>query len=421
MSIRFAGSRCVDERRRRRLAQEAEPESSPERRPAPRARTAHRKVAETESPARRSSSPVESLLRPQLWFYVLLAVLAAGLSAGAIRLGWHVDTFHPSLSPSLGLEGGLLGRALVACHFLLGAQLGYVILWYRARSRKDFRGQYMLWRWVEPAWLLLAVASAIDGRFLIQELVLPRVSERIWHIETLCWMAPAAILVLTATRFLLYDMREDRLGVGFVVVSGLGAAFAALTVLCDPLMKVDPGLLHVLQQTGIHAWSLGALLSMLFHARYVIHVTNEAPRPTPGRIVALLRGLVPKLPRLRRAAADRESAGDVERAQEGSPREPDAPEADSGKPAADAGKPTETRRRVDAAEEKPSDPAPPRAPAAKRAAPETPPATDVPVKPVPAAASSDDESESERGLSKKERRRLRKQRRQKQRAQQARL
>ena len=250
-----------------------------------------------------ADSPVETLVRGQLWVNILLAIVGLSVSALTVWLGSHVDAVRPTLSTSVGLESGLLGRTLVAFHFLLAAQMSYVILWYRTRSRKDFRGQYKVWCWVGPTWLLFALASAIDGRSLIQELVLPQITVRIWHAESLCWMAPAAVLVLTTTRFLLHDMREDRWGTAFVVLSGLSAAAAAFAVLASPLLGTDAATALILQQASVNVWSLGALLSMLFHARFVIHVTNEAPQPPqPGPVARIWESIKPSWSRRRQAA-----------------------------------------------------------------------------------------------------------------------
>ena len=77
-------------------------------------------------------------------------------------------------------------------------------------------------------------------------------------------------------------------------------------------LRIDAGVLLIAQQVSVNVWSLGALLSMLFHARYVIHVTNEAPRPEkqgrPAAILSRLWSFAPRLPRLRRSASKGDTA-----------------------------------------------------------------------------------------------------------------
>lgn len=396
----------MDERRRRRLAQEAEPESPPDRRPAPRALSAHRTRRDAPVLRYQSCSPVETLVRPQLWVNVLLAVAGLSVSVGAVWLGVHVDTSYPSLAASLGLQNGLLGRSLVAFYFLLAAQMSYVCLWYRTRSRKDFRGQYKVWCWVGPTWVLFALASAIDGRFLIQELLLPQFSVRIWHAETLCWLVPSAVLVLTTTRFLLHDMREDRWGTMFLWLSLAASTTAALVVLSGPLLGIDLAAKRLLEQGSLNVWALASLLSMLFHARYVIHVTNEAPHPRErGRFAAILRQLLPRLPR--RVKSRRGTAADTADSCETGPRD-----GENRSETREEGHPSELMRRIEPAEQ----PAPPPVASTADAASER--NRDTADEPTP---EDDDSHDQTTRLSKKQLRKLRKQRRIQQRAGQPRL
>ena len=75
---------------------------------------------------------------------------------------------------------------------------------------------------------------------------------------------------------------------------------------------------------------------MLFHARYVIHVTNEAPRlEKRGRVLAFLSHLVPKLPRRQRVASVEISTADAANAPEEDLQESTAGEGEGEEPAAE--------------------------------------------------------------------------------------
>jgi hypothetical protein len=277
MSITFAGSRCVDERRRRRLAQEAEQETPAERRAPSRAKAVlRRQVVHIRAP----ESPLEDFLRPQLWLNVLLAVVGLSLCGGIVWLGDWIDQLHPELAASFGLRDGLLARLFRCLTFLAGAQLAYAILWYRARSKKDFAGRYRVWHFVVPAWLVFGLATATDGHWLAAQWVRNEWSLSGSNAVSLCWMVPAGIVLLTLTRLLHAEMRGSRGSAACMWLATIAAAMNAFLLLGAGTLPVDERIAYLMERTAECLWPLAVLMAMVFYARHVIYVTNEpAPRP----------------------------------------------------------------------------------------------------------------------------------------------
>ena len=418
MSITFAGSRCVDERRRRRLAQEAEQETLAERRAPARPSAAPKRPA---APPRLPESPIESFIRPQFWLNALLVVFGLSVCGGLIWLGDWIDRLHPHLSAAFGLKDGLLHRFLRALSFLAGAQLAIANLWYRARSRKDFAGRYRVWHFVVPAWLLFGLATATDGHWLAAQWIRDHWSLAGEHAVALCWMVPAGVCLLTLTRLLHVEMRGSRGSAVCMWLGTLAAIANAVLLLGASSLTVDGRIAYLVERSAESLWPLAVLMAMVFYARHVIYVTNEpsAPLETAAAAKSDQPGWFARWRENRRiaaeqAAAERKAAAELKAqaaaklreerlAKKAHPRPEPVSKAIArhSEPDEDAG---EAESHAPSLKSRPAArPEPVEAPAARR-----------PSVPESIEDEPDDEEDdsSSRGLSRKERRRMRKLQRQ---------
>lgn len=224
-------------------------------------------------------SPIESFIRPQFWVNALLVVFGLSVCGGLIWLGDWIDRLHPHLSAAFGLKDGLLHRFLRSLSFLAGAQLAIAILWYRARSRKDFAGRYRVWHFVVPAWLLFGLATATDGHWLAAQWARDHWSLAGEHAVALCWMAPAGVCLLTLTRLLHVEMRGSRGSAVCMWLGTLAAIANAVLLLGANSLPVDERVAYLVERSAESLWPLAVLMAMVFYARHVIYVTNEPSAP----------------------------------------------------------------------------------------------------------------------------------------------
>jgi hypothetical protein len=335
----------------------------------------------------------------------------------------------------------------------MAAQLSYVVLWHRSRSRKDFGGRYKVWFWVVPVLLLFALCAATDAHWHAGRAVQARWPLDIRDMDALVWIIPAGIVVLALTRLLQIEMRGSRISVGGLWLSTLSAAVVAGLTLTGHLLS-SPEAVRTASAVAVNLWPFALFLSLWHYTWRVIHVTAEAadikspPAAAPKTAVpwrALRRWWAARA----EARSQRRAASIEARAQAAAAAMTQAPPTKSA--AATRAKPAADRNPPQAAEEQPSAPASapktaprqeerrvipsvdlaPRAATATAAKPAVP--APAPERPAPVTVRidqartadpdtedlEDDEDQDlgpAAGLSKKERRRLRKLQRQQQRA-----
>src|SRR5690606_8391178 len=147
MSIRFAGSRFVHERRRRRLAQECGGVSVV---PVDEHPSASTQASGVGLPAARPvvHTPVTSVIRPQLWVHWTITVLCLAAWGGMMYLGDLAERTDFGLRDILGLRSGRVTNFFSTLMLLWAGQLSLLIYWYRRKSRNDFAGRYRMWLWI---------------------------------------------------------------------------------------------------------------------------------------------------------------------------------------------------------------------------------------------------------------------------------
>jgi hypothetical protein len=180
------------------------------------------------------------------------------------------------------------------------------------RSRKDFSGRYKVWAWVVPTWLVFAFAAATDAHWLAGRAAQARWPMDVRDMDALCWLVPAAAVLLALSRLLRLEMRKCRFSVWCLRLSMLSAAVAAATLLGGHLIT-DTRTAFLIGSVSSTFWPVGLVISFWYYTRHVIHVTNE-PAELPQSATATER-VGGRLSKLRRWWSERSAARAAQRAE----------------------------------------------------------------------------------------------------------
>jgi hypothetical protein len=292
----FAGSRSLDERRRRRLAtgsESAGPEQVAD--PARPRRSASAKVKrKRRGPAHFPLRKVISIRYWKLAAVILCATLAA---AGILAGGWAAATYGEQLGPGFvflfRLDAARLVRGFAAVGLLLAGELALLIGWARAQSLQDFNGRYR-------GWVFCALLGFLAAFGLQTQLAAAWSATAAWlwtapfsHKATLLWLVPTATGALFVHVYLVREMRDCRLSSTFAWLAALFGCGAAVIVLARPLPLPVPQA-RLLECSVALAFVLCAFSSLLLHARHVVYVCVDPSSSGPSRLVALLRTIRPR-------------------------------------------------------------------------------------------------------------------------------
>ncbi len=288
MSNGFSGASRHLCRRRRWLSQL--PEESPQDQIQPLRRARAKAQAETvvTPDVVTSVSTVSSIIPRRMW--VLSLLVGCSLLAWAAVIGVGIWLDIQQIDPwrdIFGLQSGRLLRFFNSTALLTCSQLSFLILWRRSRSRKDFAGRYRVWFWVGAVCSIfcLATVSRFHEQWAIQ---LVGATNLVWaDARVLCWLVPATTMLLSVMHLMRRDMPEYSASRHWVRASRILAVVAGVNLLIGSLF-------WTVQWVGPINAALGALWptvfasSLLIHARFVTHVTNEAsreslPRRQPSR------------------------------------------------------------------------------------------------------------------------------------------
>lgn len=264
-------------RRRRWLAQLPEEGTPP---PVQRERSTPAKTSQVTAPEPTAPEPrpVSSLLPRRPW--VLALVIAGALLswAGVVAIGAWLDV--QQLDPwqgIFGLQAGRLLRFYTTVAFLSCAQLSYLILWRRSRSRKDFAGRYRVWFWIGAVCSVFCVASAT--RF--HESWAFRMTSGLhtaWiDAPVLCWMVPATTMLMSALHLLRRDLPVKSASTRWIQAGRWLAICSGAVLLVGALFVSERWLAPVQAAMGA-LWPTVLGCGLLTYARYVTYVTNEADR-----------------------------------------------------------------------------------------------------------------------------------------------
>jgi hypothetical protein len=429
MATRFAGSRFLDERRRRRLAVDSVPTAD---RPV---RTSRKVPEQTEimpnpNEPTTTGCTLESLIPSKTWKHWIVIGLLLSSGAGILWAAYfdlhERDLAGPGFARLFALSSGK-----VACYFstillTLAGQFALVIRRVRSLSESDFAGHYRCWGWAAAVWFVFGFAAATDAHWAWSETVL-RFSGvlagiEIWNRDVWCWLAPA-VAVWAVTLWVLHrDMCECRSSLTLLWLSAFVGLLTAAHALGIEIAGLDR---EHNQLIGLGLAMLGHLClfgSMSLHVRHVLYESHDPPdsdadRPEPAVATGTRSPLLPiRIPwpwlRRQRQSATAESTTKTETTE---------------KPAAKPG-----RARKTATKTQQADAPAVSAPAAagdesnKQATTTTTAAAKPRIRIDPPAKANEpddhgvpdleDDKESFKGLSKRERRELQKKRREEQRA-----
>jgi hypothetical protein len=319
MSARFAGSQRLGDRRRRRLAVEAdEGMDSPDRTGTARSiEGAHTSPLSVDAPLN-SKSPISRLIPAEWWKYLLAAIGLLATSASLLVAGWKSAELTSALGPGFerlfALPDSAAVRWFSGVLHLLSAELALLIWWARSKSQSDYDGRYWLWIRVACIWLISSACLATGAPAAICETIHHFRPDFAARMLILSWLAPAAVIGAFVAFGLVREMRDCRwsralllLAAGaYVVAAGLALEFEAFVAADVRLVTIQGSLL---------AGHVGLVISMSWHARHVLHCTAEpAARPVSTWRIPRPHFRLPRLPRFgRKPDLDAAAPGDVAR------------------------------------------------------------------------------------------------------------
>ncbi len=206
MSVKFAGSRNIDDRRRRRLASENEghPEPTPAIAKAGGYWKIHRPNDETCIDAR---SPIASLLpygRVQVMLICCGIPLLMALFVSAMK--WVTLASDHPLMVSLNLETGYAWRFFTGLILLACAGTCWLISWFRSASVRDFDGCFKSWYWSGWVFAIFGIAAGCELHTIGAELLASYTRIEIPLLKSCLWMVLAAALLIEPARSFTREM-----------------------------------------------------------------------------------------------------------------------------------------------------------------------------------------------------------------------
>jgi hypothetical protein len=286
----FAGSRSLDERRRRRLATGAETvalETVAE--PAPR-RAAPTKVKQK----RRSPShfPLRKVISARYWKLAAIVLCAALAGVAILGGGWAAANYGQQLGPGFvllfGLDAARLVRGSAAVGLLLAGQLALLISWARSQSLQDFNGRYR-------GWVFCALLAFVAAFGMQTQLAAAWSATAGWlwtaqfaHKATLLWLIPTACCGIFVHGYCVREMRDCRVSLTLAWLTFVLGGGVTGIVLARPLPWPTPQARLI--ECGVALlFVVCAFASALFHARHVVYVCVDPPAIRPSRSLAVLK------------------------------------------------------------------------------------------------------------------------------------
>ncbi len=279
MSARFAGSRSLDDRRRRRLATEAgdEVKSTSGRT----RRSTKPKTQEEEPRLQITHFPLRKLISPRRWkiWAITLAVLAvnAGILWAAVKIGPEAAEYGPNVVRLIDLESGRLPSLLCAGCLFLAAETAVFIYWIRSRSPYDFGGSFRVWMWGSATFCVLGCLAVSQAHLAWSQIVCRFWAAQFPYRETWCWLMPIACCVVPIAVRLLRDMRASRTSSAFFVFAG-AACFASIGWQFNLwTWPIDSETRILAEAVAMVLTGWAVFSAMLHHARHVLHVSTDPP------------------------------------------------------------------------------------------------------------------------------------------------
>lgn len=280
MSGRFAGSGSLDDRRRRRLVTRTDQGTNI----LESAGTSEAELHEVEED--QSFDPQCVMLRdltpPDIWKSAALITAVVFLAVGAVVAshdpGLRAGQFGDVVARFFDLGHGRAIKFLSIATLISAAHMALVIRIARARSPRDFRGRFRIWRWAAGLFVGAAMLVGTDLHLVFSDLIhqWSGVSYEGW--ARLNWLVPFGMFAAVITWKLWIDMslcRSSQLFLGLAVVSA-GALMAS-----DQITQAT-GYAHVALVAQL-AVGVCLFAAMVLHMRFVSHVNPNPPEPKAVR------------------------------------------------------------------------------------------------------------------------------------------
>lgn len=272
MSIQFAGSKSLDDRRRRRLVVNADDSGAD----GTAAGESLSGGVASELVASAAAAPWVPVYEWRIWTYA--ALIGLMVTGAAIALTAPL-AFRPELAPLtqhlLRGERPMLAVLIQTTLAFLSAQLAILIAWYRAQCKLDFGGRYRVWPWAVVAFMIAAGCSATNlhallGQMLEQSELVP------WRPRVVAWLFPAALAALPLVLLLDRDVRRSRSSVYTLRVAwGLALATALLELFAEDLQTQEwAAPARIILPMFVTAT---VFVGLWLHARIVAYVCPDPP------------------------------------------------------------------------------------------------------------------------------------------------
>lgn len=307
MTARFAGSRHLDERRRRRLASSTDEggQASDTQSFTSAPMTSRRNGKRSSETPKVSHFPLRKLISPKAW--KLWGIGFVGLLTGValLKAGQMVAQPENNLGPVFAglfaFTSGQIPRVYGSLLLLLSGQLAMLIWWVRSRSPLDFAGKYRIWSRIAAAGIIASLLLITDAHHLAMEIIARHSSIDRIHQLQLCWLIPITLFATFFVGLMHREMQDNRTS---TVLLWLAAGCGLMTAL-QSVDVILPGTENrqEMAQAGTALFAqLSLFMGLLLHGRYVIYVTADPPVKRTKRVHFRLPGIrIPKirLPRLR--------------------------------------------------------------------------------------------------------------------------
>ncbi|WP_013630301.1 hypothetical protein [Rubinisphaera brasiliensis] len=290
MSVKFAGARSVDDRRRRRIVSETEQGTPGEGTPSSSAGylKLRRVEPDAEEPAR---APIASLIphrRWQIWLYCLgIPAIILLLHTACLLLPVATRT---QIAEIVNWQDGHVWRFVRGVTLLGCAALCWLISWFRSASVRDFEGCFKSWYWSGWILLLVAIAAGTDAHLVAGLALKNGMQLSLVNFVTLAWLVPLASLMVEPVRCFTREMwhcRRSWIAFWACAASGMLYCWAQLQgphtegfVSAETLQVVASAASMLAPE-----FLLSALLSQVHHVMYV------SSDPVPRRQSYVFRGI----------------------------------------------------------------------------------------------------------------------------------
>lgn len=279
MSTGFAGSRSMDERRRRRLASESSESLA----------NANDDSAITNARTHRFAAgqfPLRSFIFHKRWKLSLYYLPVLLCFAGLIAADFYRPEFSApgsALSDYLSLKESPLPQYLTGVLLFVSGQIALLIAALRTQSLHDFSGRYRLWKWIACSLFLFALCTTTQLHQVWANTVIElRLFDWGAHTPVLAWLVPAIIIGLSVSLMTYLEMRGDRAGLNFTVIA-IACYVASLTILLTGNLLPWENHQHLIEAGIRYFGHLSLFIGLLLHTHHLLYQSVDLPKKEPSR------------------------------------------------------------------------------------------------------------------------------------------